>query len=122
MLSSADLHVGDFDFRKVLAMPGVPAVPRAAREPEDPDLLALTVAHDFGRHLGALHLRRPRLDVLPVARDEDVVERHLIARLGIEQRDLDRDSWFGAELRAAGGENGVGHRAGTLVGIRSSVK
>jgi hypothetical protein len=63
------------------------------------------VAHDLGRHLGALHLGRAGLDVLAVARDENVVERDLVARLGIEQRDANRDTGLGAELLAAGLED-----------------
>src|SRR5260221_10906836 len=110
MLSSADLHVGDFNFREILAVSGVAAIAGAAREPEDPNLLTLAVPHDLGRDLRALHLRRASLDVLAVARYEDVVERDLVSRLRVEQRHLDGDSGLGAELSPTGGENGVCHR------------
>src|SRR3981081_342321 len=86
----------------------------AAREAENPDLLVLAVPHDLGRHLGTLDMRRAALDLLAVARDEHVVERHLVARLRVEQRNLDRDAGLGAELAATGGENRVTHRARNL--------
>src|SRR5215510_4350869 len=106
MLSSADLHVGDLDFGEILAVPAMAAITGAAREPEDADLLALAVADDFGRDLRALYAWRAGLDVLAVRGDEDLVERDLVARLRIEQRDLDRNARLGAELLAAGEENG----------------
>src|SRR6266446_2936431 len=114
MLSSADLHVGDLDFGEVLPVPTVAAIPGAARKPENPDLLVLAVPHDLGGDLGALHVRRPALDLLAVARDEHVIERYLVPWLGIEQRDFDRDSRLGAELATTGGENRVTHRARNL--------
>src|SRR5437016_2100391 len=107
MLPSADLHVGDLDFSEVLPVSRMAPIPGAPREPKDPDLLALAVADDLGGDLGALHARHARLDVLAVARHEDLIERDLVPRLCIEQRDLHRDARFGAELLAAGGENGV---------------
>src|SRR6266571_4961416 len=107
MRPSADLHVGDLDLGEVLPVPAVAAIAGAAREPENPDLLALAVPHDLGRDLGALHFRGAGLDVLAVARHENVVERDLVARLRIEQRDLDRDSRLGPELGTTGRENGV---------------
>src|SRR3989442_7796779 len=70
MLSSADLHVGDLDLGEVLPVPTVAAIPGAARKPENPDLLVLAVPHDLGGDPGALHVRRPALDLLAVARDE----------------------------------------------------
>src|SRR6267378_8049125 len=114
MLPSADLHVGDLDFSEVLPVPSVAAIAGAAREPENPDLLVLAVPHDLGGDLGTLDVWLAALHFLPVARDQHVVERHFIARLRIEQRDLDRDSRFGAELPATGGENRVTHRARNL--------
>src|SRR2546430_14082158 len=122
MLSSADLHVGDLDFGEVLPVPSVAAIPGAARKPENPDLLVLAVPHDLGGDLGALHVRRAALDLLAIARDEHLIERHLVPRLGIEQRDFDRDARLGAELAATGGENGVGHRVGRLIGTWNWVK
>src|SRR5256885_14458355 len=89
-------------------------VPGAAREPVDLDLLALPVAHDLGRDLGALHDRLPRMHLLAVARQQHAVERHLAPGLRFEQRDLDRDSRLGAKLGATGRENGVGHWARKL--------
>src|SRR6266566_6358266 len=105
--SSADLHVGDLDLGEILPVPSVTAIARAAREPEDPNLLALAVPHDLGRDLRALHLRRAGRDMLAVARDEHVVERDLVARLRVEQRHLDGDSGLGPELGATGGEDRV---------------
>src|SRR5882762_8959484 len=110
----ADLHVGDFDFGEVLPVPSVAAIAGAAREPEDPDLLVLAVPHDLGSDLGTLDVWLAALHFLPVARDQHVVERHLVARLRIEQRDLDRDSRLGPKLTAAGRENRVTHRARNL--------
>src|SRR6266508_5352810 len=107
MLSSADLHVGDFDFGKVLPMTGVTAIPGAARNPEDANLLVLTVPHDFGGDLGALDVWLTALHFLAVARDQHVVERDLVPRLRIEQRDLDGDARLGAELTSAGRKNRV---------------
>src|SRR3954465_13184880 len=101
MRSSADLHVGDFDFGEVLPVSRMAPVSGAPREPENPDFLALAVADDLGGHLGALHARPARLDVLPVAGNEDLIERDLVPRLRIEQRDLDGDARLGAELLAA---------------------
>src|SRR2546425_1314340 len=114
MRSSADLHAGDLDLGEILPVPGLATVAGAPRKPENPDLLVFTVAHDFGRNLGALHHRRTGLDVFTVAGDEDAVERHLSTRLRIQQRDLDRDARFGAELSATRGENGVGHTGRNL--------
>src|SRR6185436_5327823 len=91
-------------------------------ESKNPDLFALAMTHDFGRDLGALHLGGAGLDVLAVARDQDVVERHLVAGLRREQRDLDRDARLGAELLAAGCEDCVGHRARNLNSYLSLVK
>src|SRR2546427_8977695 len=102
MRSSADLHAGDLDLGEILPVPGLATVAGAPRKPENPDLLVFTVAHDFGRNLGALHHRRTGLDVFTVAGDQDAVERHLSTRLRIQQRDLDRDARFGAELPTAG--------------------
>src|SRR5579859_7438867 len=104
MNASADLHVGDFDFGKILAVPGMAPVAGPARESKDPDLLAFAMPHDFGRDLGAFHARRPVLDVLAVARNQDLIERDFVARLRIEQRDFDRDTGLSAKLTAAGGE------------------
>src|SRR6185437_1925506 len=115
MRSSADLYVGDLDFGEVLPVSGVAAIPGAARKPENPDLLVLAVPHDLGGDLGTLDVWLAALHVLPVARDQHVVERDFVARLGIEQRDPDRDSRFGAELAAAGRENRVAHGSGTLI-------
>src|SRR2546423_5899884 len=114
MRSSADRHVGDLDFGEVLPVSRMTPISGAPREPENPDFLALAMADDLGGDLGALHARHARLDVLAVAGHEDLVERDLVPRLRIEQRDLDRDARLGAELLAAGGENGVGHRARNL--------
>src|SRR6266545_1159669 len=122
MRASADLHVGDLDFGEVLAMPRLAAIAGAAREAEDPNFLALAVTHDFGGDFRALDSRLARLDVLAVGGKQHPVERHLASRLGVEQWDLDGDAFFGTKLLAAGGENGVGHRAGTLIGMRTSVK
>src|SRR6267142_7166456 len=122
MLSSADLHVGDFDFGKVLPVTGVTAIPGAARKPENPDLLVLAVPHDLGRDLGTLDVWLAALHFLAVARDQHVVERDLVSRLRVEQRDLDRNTRLGAELPATGRENRVAHRRGTLIGIGTSVK
>src|SRR6266566_1141665 len=122
MRSSADLYGGDLDLGEILPVPGLAPVSGAPRKPENPDLLVFAVAHDFGRHLGALHHRRTGLDIFTVAGDQDAVERHLSTRLRIQQRDLDRDARFGAELAPAGRENGVGHRVGTLTGAWDWVK
>src|SRR6266700_2960221 len=103
-------------------MPAVAPVAGAARETVDLDLLALAVPHDLRGHLRALQHRFPRLHVLAVAREQDLVERHLAPGLGREQRDLDGDPGLGAELGAAGGENGVRHEGGTLLVAWSSVK
>src|SRR5213594_2165403 len=104
------------------SVPGVAPISAAAREPVDLDLLALAVAHDLGRDLGALHHRFPRLHVLAVAREQHAIERHLAPGLRLEQRNLDRDSRLGAKLRATGREDGIAHRARTLISTWSSVK
>src|SRR6266446_3047391 len=122
MLPSADLHVGDLDFGEILPVPGVPAVTGAPREPENADLLVLAVPHDLGGDLGTLDVWLAALDFLPVARDQHVVERDLVPRLRVEQRDLDRDARLGAELAATGGENRVTHRARNLNGDLGLVK
>src|SRR5712664_185415 len=114
MLPSADLHVGDLDFSEVLPVPSVAAIAGAAREPENPDLLILAVPHDLGGDLGALDVGLAALHFLAVARDQHVIERHLVPRLRVEQRDFDRDARLGAELTATGGENRVTHRARNL--------
>src|SRR5437899_11682361 len=114
MLSSADLHVGDLDFGEVLPVPTVAAIPGAARKPENPDLLVLAVPHDVGGDLGALQVRRAALDLLAVARDEHVIERRLVPRLGFEQWDLDRDARRGADMAASGSENRVTQSARNL--------
>src|SRR2546426_10808074 len=114
MLSSADLHVGDLDLGEVLPVPTVAAIPGAARKPENPDLLVLAVPHDFGGDLGALDVWLAALHVFPVARDEHVVERDFVPRLGVEERDLDRDAPLGAELTATRGKYRVAHRARDL--------
>src|SRR5690349_1081700 len=105
MLSSADLHVGDLDFGEILPVPSVAAIAGAAREPKDPDLLALAVPHDLGRHLRALHAWRAGLDMLAVARDQDLIERDFVPGLGVEQRDFNGDPRLGPELGAAGRED-----------------
>src|SRR5947208_9159744 len=114
MQSSADLYVGDLDFGEVLPVPSVAAIAGAAREAENPDLLALAVPHDFGGDLRALDLRRARLDALPVARHENGVERHLVPGLGVEQRHLDRHSGLRSKLGTTGREDCVTHRARNL--------
>src|SRR6266699_1530977 len=122
MRYSADLHVGDLHFGELLAMPGMPAIPGAAGETKDAHLLVLAVAHDLGRHLGALHRRLAGRHVLAVAREQHLVERDLGARLGFEQRHPDNQTRLGLELLAADGENGVGHGSGTLMVPWVSVK
>src|SRR6266516_3095545 len=109
MRSSADLHVGDLDLGEVLPVPRVATITRAAREAENPDLLAL-------------HLRGSVLDMLAVAREQNLIERDFVPRLRIEQRDLDRDSRLGAELLATGGKDSVGHGPRTLTGAWDWVK
>src|ERR1041385_2731318 len=104
MGASADLHVGDLDFRKILPVSRVPAVAGATREPENPNLLSLAMPHDLGRHRRTLDERRAVLHVLAVARHQDLVEGDFVPRLRIEQRDLDRDARLGAELAGGGGK------------------
>src|SRR6476661_7767833 len=122
MRSSADLHVGDFDFGEILPVPTVPAVTVTTREPEDPDLLVLAVPDDFSRDRRAVQPGSTGLHVLAVARDEDLVEGDFIPRLRVEQRHLDGDTRFGAELLAAAHKYRVTHRRGTLTGIGTLVK
>src|SRR5260221_11172417 len=121
MRASADLHVGDLDFGDILALPSFAAIPGAAREVEDANLLPLAMPHHLGGDLGAFDRRLPSLDVLPIGGQEDAVERDLAPRFGREQRHLDGDPFFGPELLAAGRENGVGHGRGTLIGSRTWV-
>src|SRR5258705_12499142 len=102
MRASADLHVGDLDFGEILAMPRLAAIAGAAREAEDANLLPLAVTDHFGGDLRALDGRLTGLDVLAVGGKQHPVERHLASRLGVEQRDLDGDAFFGAKLLAAG--------------------
>src|SRR2546428_4592031 len=111
MLSSADLRVGDLDFGEVLPVPTVAAIPGAARKPENPDLLVLAVPHDLGGDPGALHVRRPALDLLAVARDEHVSVRYLVPWLGIQQPGFDRDSPLRPAPATTRGSNRVTHRA-----------
>src|SRR5213078_2518810 len=122
MRASADLHVGNLDFGEILPVPTVAAIPGPAREPENADLLVLAVPHDLGGDLGTLDVWLPALHVLPVACDQHLVERHFVARLRIEQCELDLDSRLGAELAAAGGENGITHGGGALNGSWDCVK
>src|SRR3990172_8576385 len=119
---SAALHVGDSHFGEVLPVPRLAAIAGAAREPEDANLLPLPVPHDLGGDLGALHDRLARLDVLAVGGEQDAVEGHLAPWLGGEQGHLDRDTGFSAELLAAGREDGIRHRARTLIRTWGSVK
>src|SRR6266550_5782228 len=111
MRSSADLHVGDLDFGEVLPVPSVATIAGTARKPEDFHLLVLAVPHDLGGDPGALDVWLAALHFLAVARDQHVVERHLVPRLRVEQRDLDRDSRLGPKLTATSRENRVTHRA-----------
>src|SRR5438093_13372995 len=122
MRSSADLHVGDLDFGEVLPVSTVTAIAGAARKPENPDLLVLAVPHDLGGDLGTLDVWLAALHFLAVARDQDLIERDLVARLRIEERDLDRDSRLGAELAATRGKDSVGHGPRTLIRTGTSVK
>src|SRR6266403_1514433 len=107
MRSSADLHVGDLDFGEVLPVPGVATIAGTARKPEDFHLLVLAVPHDLGGDPGALDVWLAALHFLAVARDQHVVERDLVPRLCVEQRDLDGDPWLGAELTSTGGKDCV---------------
>src|SRR5947208_11120414 len=111
MLSSADLHVGDSDLGEILPMPGVAAITGATGKAENPDLLVLAVTHDLGGHGRSLEQRRAGLNLLAVARCEHAIERHLIARLGREERDFDCDSRLRAELATARRENRVADRS-----------
>src|SRR6266566_6346398 len=122
MRSSADLHVGDLDFGEILPVSTVTAITGAARKPENPDLLVLAVPHDLGGDLGTLDVWLAALHFLAVARDQHVIERHLVPRLRIEQRDLDGDARLGAELTATGGKDCVAHGPRTLIGMGTSVK
>src|SRR5438874_9569070 len=122
MLSSADLHVGDSDLGEILPMPGVAAITGATGKAENPDLLVLAVTHHLGGHGRPLEQRRAGLNLLAVARCEHAIERHLVARLGREERDFDRDPGLGAELSAAGGEDCIAHGPRTLIGMGTSVK
>src|SRR6266581_3266840 len=122
LTSVFELHVRDLDLGELLPVAGVAPVPGAAREPIDPDLLALGVPHHLGRHLRALQHRLPRLHVLPIARQQHLVERHLAPWLCCEQRDFDRDTRLGLELAPAGGENGVGHEGRNVNGGNRLVK
>src|SRR6266571_5001300 len=112
--SVLELYVRDLDLGELLPVAGVAPVPGAAREAIDPDLFALGMPHHFGRHLGALENRLAGVHVLPVTREQHLIERHLAPGLGREQRDLDRDAGLGLELAAAGRKNGVRHRARNL--------
>src|SRR5207249_6846644 len=119
---SPDLHVLDLDLGEILPVPGLAPVPGAARKPEDADLLALAVPHHLRSHLGATHERLTRMHLLAVADQQDVIEGDRLAGLRGEQRHLDGAPRLGLELLATGRENGVGHRAGTLIAARDSVK
>src|SRR5438128_2574145 len=122
IVSSADLHVLDLHFREPLPVARMAPEPCTTREPIDLDLPVLAVPHHLGRHLSASHDRLAGLHMLAVARQQDLVERDLAPRLGLEQGDLDRDPRLGPVLVAAGGEDGVGHEAETLIGAWASVK
>src|SRR5207253_8360470 len=73
-------------------------------------------------HLPPRQPRCPRLPLLSIHRQQHAIERHLAPRLRLEQRDLDGDSRLGAELGATGREDGITHRARTLISTWSSVK
>src|SRR5438132_3720634 len=122
MGASADLHVGDLDFGEVLPVPSVATIAGTARKPEDFHLLVLAVPHDLGGDLGALDVWLAALHFLAVARDQHVVERHLVPRLRVEQRDLDRDPRLGAELPPGGSKDCIAHGPRTLIGMGTSVK
>src|SRR5690348_953018 len=112
----ADLHVGDLDFGKLLPVPRLAAVVAPALELEHVDLFTLAVPDDLGGDLGALDHRRPGIGLLAITGQEHLFERHLGPGLTVEERDLQRDALFGAELLASGLENRVTHRAGILTG------
>src|SRR4051812_13645891 len=76
-------------------------------ELEHVDLGFLAVADDLAGDLGALHQRRSSLDGLPVGREEDLLEGHLRAGLGIHQREPKCLALFGLELFAAGPDDRV---------------
>src|SRR5216117_393181 len=95
-------------------MSGFAAIPGAAREAEDADLLALAVPHHLRGDLRAFDGRFPGLDVLAVGREQHTVEGDLAPRLDREQRHLDGDPFFGPELLAACRKYGVRHRARNL--------
>src|SRR6267143_1120012 len=114
MVSSADLHVGDLDLGEVLPVPSVATIAGTAGKPKDFHLLVLAVPQHLGGDLGTLDVWLAALHFLAVARDQHVIERHLVPGLGVEQRDLDRDSRLGPELTATGRENRVTHRARNL--------
>src|SRR2546430_9348672 len=96
--------------------------PGATSEPVDLDLLVLAVPHYLGGHLRPPDGRLPGMHMRAIAREQHVIERDLAAGLGLEQWHLDRGPRLGAELVAAGGEDGVGHEGRTLIGTCSSVK
>src|SRR5437879_11961250 len=75
---SPDLHVLDLDLGEILPVPCPAPVHGAARQPEDPDPLALAVPHHLGGHLGATHERFTPMRLLACADHQDV---HAVYRL-----------------------------------------
>src|SRR4051812_16394303 len=105
--SSAEADVVDAHLGEPLPVPLLAAVVLAALVLEDDDLLAPAVAKHLGRHGGATHQRRAHLDVVAVRAEENVLEAHGLARLGVHRLDADGLARLGAVLVAADAGDGV---------------
>src|SRR5215213_6188478 len=97
-----DLHLGE-----ALPVTLLPAVVLAPLVLEDDDLLAPAVADHLGGHGRTGNHGRPDLDVVAVGAEEDLLEAHGLARLGVERLNAKRLPRLGPVLVAAGPDDGV---------------
>src|ERR1035437_40872 len=108
----SELDVVDADFREALPVPLLLGVVLPATELEHDDLFATAVLHDLAGDLGALEGRHADLRGAAVGAEQDLVEFDLGAGVAEHRRDAQRLAWLGAELLAAGLDDGVGHGTG----------
>src|SRR5665213_1509383 len=112
--TSAERDVVDLHFREALAMALLFRVVLAALHLEDDDLVALAVSHDLAGHFRAGNERNAGVHVGSIGAKEHFLERHRRANLGVERWQAKRFPRLGAELKAGGANDGVGHGDDTV--------